>query len=341
MLLSPHEQEHDNNIFKMTRTLFNDQNMIDKSRITIFFNIFIPNGDKSERALEITKSQMEEIRRTSLMNAEIICNIYGNTSVTIPLCETMDNCRIQNSNEVGNEKDTLLDLYEYCSQQSENVVIYLHNKGSFHDSPQNNDLRTMHMRAQVETSSCRDAVVNTPCNVCSARFSPLPHFHTSGNMWTAHCSYVKKLISPKNFEQRMEDVIASLRADQDTLTEMFPCTPGDDRDCVDIAHIGMQRYSYEHWIHSHPTVLPCDVLPNNYTFVWNYNNIPNPLDRWTPDLKLGPRFPLQQYLNSGYLPKSAKWFTLKGRLFEWENLFKKVAPEKSWVWYYYAVNSWQ
>ena len=45
------------------------------------------------------------------------------------------------------------------------------------------------------------------CNVCSARFSPLPHFHTSGNMWVADCFYVWKLIDPLLLQSKTEDAV--------------------------------------------------------------------------------------------------------------------------------------
>lgn len=33
--------------------------------------------------------------------------------------------------------------------------------------------------------------------ICSSRMSPLPHPHTSGNMWLAKCDYISQLIDPK------------------------------------------------------------------------------------------------------------------------------------------------
>jgi len=44
------------------------------------------------------------------------------------------------------------------------------------------------------------------CNVCSARFSPLPFLHSSGNHWTASCDYVSNLIPPAYFYPAMEEV---------------------------------------------------------------------------------------------------------------------------------------
>jgi len=306
------------------------------SDTAIFFNVFLPGGDQRARAMSITKSQMQQIQSSDFASTTIYCNVFGDINSTKAVCQNNPNCKIMSSKETGDERDTLTALYRFCVGRPDATVVYLHNKGSFHDTEENSALRTMHMRAQVETRSCIDSVRSGTCNVCSARFSPLPHFHTSGNMWTAHCSYVKILVAPEPFEQKMDDVINALKEQKDVMAEMFPCV-GPGLDCLEPSHFGMGRYSYEHWIHSHPTVIPCDVLPTNYSFVWKYNNIPKIDDEWQPEIHVGARFPLSNFLNDGYLPMNAKWFTLKGRLFEWTHLFGHLAPKDSWVWHYYGT----
>jgi hypothetical protein len=307
----------------------------------LFFNIYIPTGQSRTHALSITKSQMDDIRLSGLAKSDLFLNIIGDVTVDIPGCKDMRNCHIMNRMESGSESSTLQALYDYCVNHETHLVTYIHNKGSFTDTPENAALREMHMRSQLRTQACRDAVHAGTCNVCSARFSPLPHFHASGNMWTAHCSYVKDLISPAHFEKRMDDVMVALKADAVVMKEMFPCTNQHlVFDCIAPPHIGLERYSYEHWIHSHPNVVPCDVLPTSFKFIWNYNNIPDPKIEWTPEVYVGPRFPLIVYLND-YIPKSPKWWTLKGRIFEWHHLFKALPPRTSWVWYYYGMHSWE
>ena len=313
----------------------------DETTNAIFFNVFIPTGELRNHAISITRSQMSDIRRSSLAHSEIFCNLFGDVTADVPMCASMDNCQIMKKLQEGNEITTLSDLYNYCLEHPESTVTYIHNKGSFTNTPENTALREIHMRAQVRTNTCRQAVDAGTCNVCSARFSPLPHFHTSGNMWTAHCSYVKDLISPMDFERKMDEVIEALQLDPPLLKEMFPCT-GQPLlfDCVEPPHIGLKRYCSEHWIHSHPYVVPCDVLPTKYKFVWNYNDIPNPKEKWIPDVFVGPRFPLSVFLNN-YIPSTPKWFALKGRIFEWQNLYKALPPKDSWVWYYYGRYSWE
>ena len=40
------------------------------------------------------------------------------------------------------------------------------------------------------------------------------------------------------------------------------------------ACIGKGRFAAEHWIHSHPSVMPCD-LSKDKLCVWPYDNIPS------------------------------------------------------------------
>eukprot|EP00984_Skeletonema_dohrnii_P038784 scaffold42455_cov322-Skeletonema_dohrnii-CCMP3373.AAC.1 len=89
------------------------------------------------------------------------------------------------------------------------------------------------------------------CDVCSWRFSPLPHPHNGGNMWAARCNYIRKLINPVMFPKSM----AQLYHDA-----------GND------PWIGTGRYAAEHWVHSHPTIQACDVSTSDYN--WGYKDLP-------------------------------------------------------------------
>ena len=304
--------------------------------IALFYNVFIPSG-KNQRALEITRSQMDYIKESTVNITKVLCNLITERDSEVPGCNDMTNCFVMKKVNKGDETLTLLDLYHYCLKNATSTVVYIHNKGSFHDSPQNNGLREMHMRALVRTDSCLKSVASGACNVCSARFSPIPHFHAPGNMWIAHCSYVENLISPLDFEGRMNAMITSLEANQTLLKEMFPCKEenGVKVGCKYISHVGLGRYAAEHWIHSHPNVVPCDVLPQKYRYAWGYGNIPSASEKWEPDIHVGPRF--ARATNSS--PTSAKWLSLEGRLFEWKQLYNSSPASDSWVWKFYANDS--
>ena len=304
----------------------------------VFFNVVIPAGDLHDHAIEIARSQMKDIKRSSLSRSEVFCNVFGDVPAgKVPFCDGRNKCRVEKRGEQGNETTTLFDLYNHCLQHQQSAVTYIHNEGSFANTLQSAALREMHMRALVRTDTCRNAVQSGICNVCSARFSPLPHFHTSGNMWTAHCSYVKNLISPIDFELRMKRVMQTLELERPLKKDMLPCTGKED--CIEPPHVGLTQYCSEHWIYSHPAVVPCDVLPTKYSFLWTDNNLPGQKEKWKPDVFVGPRFPLSIFLNN-YIPSTPKWLTLEGRIFEWKNLYESLPPRNSWIWYYYGRHSW-
>ena len=104
------------------------------------------------------------------------------------------------------------------------------------------------------------------CNVCSSRFSPIPHAHVSGNMWAAKCEYIQTLMNP---------------------VEMLAMETKDDNACR-----GTGRYTSEHWVHSHSSVRPCDLY-DNPEFTWNYDGIPE--KPFEINLQQAPRFPLDTY----------------------------------------------
>jgi hypothetical protein len=60
--------------------------------------------------------------------------------------------------------------------------------------------------------------------------------------------------------------------------------------------LGRGRYLVEHWVHSHPSVQPCDLYPGP-EYIWNYDNIPG--RDWTIDLQAAPRFEFDTYLIPG------------------------------------------
>jgi hypothetical protein len=120
-------------------------------------------------------------------------------------CNTNPTC------QEGSEFETLGLLWNYCrdSPHAENdTVVYIHNKGSFHPSKEN----TMFRRFITPGALSRECSEMPPeCNICSFRFSPLPHPHSPGNMWAARCNYIKLLLDPIKFEWEMERFIISVR----------------------------------------------------------------------------------------------------------------------------------
>ena len=243
----------------------------------------------------------------------------------------------------GMERLTLQSVWDYCQQAQNNeqeeaadAVIYLHSKGSYTPSPENDLLRrfltkgalspdcasavSTSSRTSSSSSSSSSSTTTIPsCNTCSSRFSPLPHSHTSGNMWSASCDYVRRLIPPDKFRKRMGRL--SLYRHGDDREKAQPCK-------------GTGRYAFEHWIHSHPTNRPCDLYTSS-NFTWNYGGLPTELNDDDFRLMEAPRFPsLKTYDDPTVCPIPP----LEHRLQEFRELYDgQIPPEDTW-WGYRMYN---
>jgi len=179
-------------------------------------------------------------------------------------------------------------------------VVYLHSKGSYHDIRQNAKLRLFLTKGAL-SRKCSN--LPKKCNVCSSRMSPLPHPHTSGNMWLARCDYVAKLLDPNALAEGK-----------------LPKEFSNNNACK-----GQGRYFFEHWIHSHPSVMPCDLYPSKL-FTWNYDHIPDVNFRMV--LQMAPRFDLNVYwkdtvcLSNGTTVGHRKW--------DYEKLYNITTLDDSW-----------
>ena len=80
------------------------------------------------------------------------------------------------------------------------MVVYLHSKGSFHDSTGQKQLREYLTKGAL-SEEC--LTLPNQCNVCSTRISPHPHLHVPGIMWASRCDYVSRLVDPLAFEDAM------------------------------------------------------------------------------------------------------------------------------------------
>lgn len=181
----------------------------------------------------------------------------------------------------GGEEASLQHLWEYCRLNSthlDQLVVYLHSKGSFTNNHENELLRKYLTKGAL-SPHCTNLPTQS-CNVCSTRMSPLPHPHTSGNMWTAQCKYIAQLYEPGHFEEKMEGSPQPNGSHQ-LFQNMAPM-------------IGRGRYALEHWVYSHPNVKPCD-LDSSPKFTWDYENIPEHLSAENMSLQQAPRFPLKTY----------------------------------------------
>ena len=250
----------------------NHQQAIDitesSAMIHIFYNLFTKSAQDEERVQRIIQEQF------NLINPKYHITNVSITSIGYKLSSIPNNVSTitQHYNE-GGEDLTLHALWKYCKANNHrNVkVVYLHSKGSYHPNESNHRLRNFVTQGALSTDC---ANLPDTCNVCSSRMSPLPHPHTSGNMWLARCDYISKLIDP-------------LAAKEGKL----PSKIHEDNPCK-----GRGRYLGEHWVHSHPSVKPCDLYPGK-EFTWAHLRVPQ--GNLQKELMKAPRFKFNEYVLPG------------------------------------------
>eukprot|EP01039_Chlorochromonas_danica_P008669 gene8669-9552_t len=111
----------------------------------------------------------------------------------------------KNHGRHGNEVQTLKLVYDYCQEHdkqssssgagsgSDVKILYFHNKGSFHPTPENEKVRQL-LDCFVLSPDCLSVLDDY--DTCGMRFAPLPFLHYSGNFWWSTCNHINKLIDP-------------------------------------------------------------------------------------------------------------------------------------------------
>jgi len=283
--------------------------------IAIFYNIYTAPGNSS-LTLDIVNEQLNTWRESGIAQTSSLYYALLGEEIEVP-CNVDETCkRLEDINSKGNEEETLQGLHDYCASHHNDTVVYIHTKGSFHDSPENRVLRHLSTNAVFSDTCLTIGQNKDECDVCSARFSPLPHWHTSGNMFVAQCSHVGKLIAPKNFQEVMDQVTGEAE-------KVYP----QWKSSADW-FVGSKRYANEHWVHTHPELKPCDVYTGDWT--WDYTvdlKIDGPFERAS-----APRFPREKYQ---LMEHPGHWMNIGYRLLEMQILYKEIPPPHSWVWDFY------
>ena len=112
----------------------------------------------------------------------------------------------------------------------------------------------------MTSASLHPDCLNPPddrCDVCGAQFYIKYAIMFPGNMWTAKCSYIRKLLPPNDndgeyIRKKEEAVKRFLMLD---LWGVLAAT----LDTSNVEHFGLDRYAWEHWIASSPHIQPCEV----------------------------------------------------------------------------------
>lgn len=283
--------------------------MTTTTSIPVFYNLYVATANDSSRVFDLVSDQMIHLRPE---HKPVYIQSMGPIQLSIP------NTKLLGHHSNGTEMVTLRSLWNYCTEHPTEKVVYLHSKGSSRNSPENENLRKFLTKGAL-SREC--STLPTTCNVCSSRFSPLPHPHTSGNMWLAKCDYVRLLKDPNIFETLMDTFTSNC-----TLKGRLGCD-------------GRGRFSAEHWIHSHPTVKPCDLYANP-SFTWDYEGVP-PNGTFDIDLAQAPRFDILEYIN--WHKCAGRGVRLEYRIDEYLELYHQEPDESWWGWNFLHTisdNSW-
>jgi hypothetical protein len=219
-------------------------------------------------------------------------------------------------------------------------LVYIHNKGSLH----NNDGQNEKWRPALTQAVLSQECLHPPdrsCNVCGLQFWYFWTTFFPGNFWVAQSQYIRQLLPPVGFDDMMYHVTQQVkqRAEQGQfLLTMFPTDTEDTW--------GISRYATEHWIGSHPSLTPCDVVANPnllYWFRphWFERTMPKntTFEYFAPDFAMAPRpFKVPWVTNAQQRPqilqhppyqRMREYFLLAGHLLKWRLLYFDFYHQKA------------
>ena len=142
-------------------------------------------------------------------------------------------------------------------------------------------------------------------------------------MWSAQCSYVKKLISPYEIEQKFELAFQ-------TLPEEVEMKLYDEK--IARFSLGRDRYAAEQFVSNHPDLIPC-------TNDWSED--PNgDFEKFV--IKSGNLTLLQSMTEDKNPDHLKEWYLLPGILWRYYVLYNELPSSDSWVWRHYPDGvSWK
>jgi hypothetical protein len=347
---------------------------------TIIYNIYIPDTRKQKdiaHALKIVREQLGQVGASfaiqDALSKHQIVTIYYNTignkhAITDDFMH--DHCSAQhgmrcihmNHYDSAFEQVTLQKTHEYCEVNPRHRVIYLHNKGSYHSHGANNYWRRSLTAAAMsehclskrqphsggdddEVASPAEAANTSSCNVCALQFHPIWTNFFPGNMYIADCNYVAKLLPPAKYEKKMRSLAKDAILNHDFAIKIY-----NTKQMISHDFWGVERYADEHWIASHPDLVPCDVSKTSNLRFW----VSQP---HSPDatlalfqLDMAPRKNITgRHLWAGLNNRSAigevlksddirmrEYVLLAGILHRWFYLYNKAPAPSSWAWQWYV-----
>ena len=333
---------------------------------TLFYHMYFPPNDLMgyDHASMIVQEQLGMIGKSFATQSQkpvlyytVIGEEWKNQTWMDDLCHRNNlDCILLNRMKQGQEDITLQLLYNFCKAIPSQSVVYLHTKGSFHASGPKfatQDIWRQRLTEAVTHKLCLEAVtIGEQCETCSLLLQPLPGIHYPGNMWTARCTHVRRLLPPNSFAVRMDRVVQAFKNLRDTRhrlnTTFFPQMPH---------MMGRKRFAAEHWIGSHPHLrYPCDLSAHVTANLSDWLH-PSSSSISHVNFTLGhsPTYPIHykhwdyfRYGKRGHTVletpslRLRDYFLLPGQLLKWYQLYRSSPPRDSWLWKWFPdPDIWQ
>ncbi|GAX15321.1 hypothetical protein FisN_8Lh394 [Fistulifera solaris] len=323
----------------ITENPFLDQNSNNPSAVAVFYNIFVnatlPDIVEAEATVFEQLQQIGESYAATSNDLTIYYNtvghelLFGETFAANVQKQCRANglkCVHMEHHKAGYEEITLQKAYEFCNAFPDRNVIYMHNKGSYSSGRWNIPWRRHMMRA-ITSSECLKNM--DQCTTCGLLFQPTWTLFFPGNFFVSRCDYINRLIPPKDFEVRINEMLE--QRPKEFLGLIF-----DEWEST----LGRRRYSMEHWIGTHPSFVPCHLSTEPSIRVWT-------LDEGLPfSFATSSQLPLDSRWFQAKVTRMKKiledessrkreWFLLPGFLYKWYTLYQEYPSQSSWIWEYF------
>lgn len=324
-------------------------------KISVFFNTFQKVNDTGT-SYEVIYDQVKTLNQGLLKNSTVYYSRFGDLKLwPTTKCVNKGNreCVEIAAKEDGDESITLQHLYNFCTKNLNDRVVYIHSKGTYTHSWNNRILKKILMKAVSSEACLRDMGNNgMDCNTCSSQFAGFPA-HYPGNMWVADCDYISELIPPEDFEQKKSEVAQRM---MNATKRIVPDSTEDDRWKTELddgtvltfktvakwmmdrpSWLGTQRYAMEHWLASSPRMKPCDAFsPKDGIPTFSYDTIKQKhvfADDMTPKLQTAPGVPFRDHWTHPF--RLHPWYKPGGKLYEYNALYSETPSESSWFHQYW------
>jgi hypothetical protein len=204
------------------------------------------------------------------------------------------------------EEYTLNSVNSYCRNpnNTKHFVWYIHDKGAFHGTPENERLMPVATGFALG-AGCQDQVKNKGSDLCGMRWVRYPHSHfAASNMWIARCSYIARLPNVSEANRRRCSGERGLIYPNGTLALN-----------TDPWVIGCGRFASEHWIGlGSATIQTSDCLgyltdADGTVRTYHHDYVNLEFESYGMNCTIAPKPELERAFQTGHIPHHPGFYT--------------------------------